>query len=1276
MRFVAEGPSIPDDLLNARDEGRVVFLCGAGVSRARAGLPNFFDLAEGVINKLGVQSDSSARKLLEITKEISERSGVDGLISADRVFGLLERDFLVRDIETAVAQALKPTDDVDLSAHRILLNLARTPEGKTRLITTNFDRLFEACDEDLISWKPPDLPNPTRQKELDGIVHLHGIINADYSGAEGDGFILSSSEFGHAYLAEGWATDFFRHVLKRYVVIFVGYTADDPPVHYLLEGLNKQSQTLERVYAFQTGVSHDAIAKWKHKGVEAISYDESNGHHTLWTTLGAWAERARNPKIWYQSVLNLAEQGPERLKPHERGQVAHIVSTFGGMKIFSEGNNPPPAEWLCVFDPHCRYAKPGYSGGFDRQRQASYFDPFDVYGLDTDIIPQKIEPEEHFTKREIPSGTWDGFAQNRFDRQNLSENHFPAFRGVNAANMPSLPARLIQFGVWFEKIAHQPASVWWAAKQSGLHPDIQFRILLKLGLPDSNFSPKIRQAWHYLLESWKTKPDEYGEKWHNLKGLIRKEGWNSTTVRNFCAINRPYLKIENNSLRLKPPESTEDIKLIDMIKLDVEYSNQGYEAEIPPEWISLTVREFRKNLELALLLETERGGYALTRISPIIPDPDPSIDSYNRSNGLSGALIYFSSLYEKLLELNLKAAQQEFSSWPVDDETIFTRLRIWACGKKQLVSEQDFAKHIGDLSDAVFWKSSHQRDLLLVLAKRWSSLEEPVQKTIEGRLLGGPPKWDREENNKYMKRKAWASLERISWMNLQGCKFNFDFTATVQALQSDAPEWRPPYASRTIDSMEPRGGLITTDQDFSALQNLPLNAILKRAKEIGAKTDNFLIENDPFAGLSNDKPVLAFGALTQAAKRNEFPGWAWQTFLQAKARENDQPKFLSLIAKRISKYPTEAVAEFIFPVSDWLLAISQKFSSQFPEVFDQIAAKLIGILRVQPSCGISGIRRGNHEPNWTIEALNTPVGKIAQALMNDPRSEGERGEVEFPQEWISHVNDLLSLPGDLHRHALVIFAHNLDWFFERDPDWTQVKLLSILDQNDPEDRNALWNGFLWAAKTPSPKLYKKIKFHLLQIAKEQTQGKEGYVGILAGIILAGWGGYEEVSQERYISNIEMRETLLTAGDEFRSSILRNIKNWKSQDGRWEDLLEKLLRDVWPRQMSVRTSKLSTRLFDLAIGSPERFSVRVATILPLLSTIDSGHFWISNLLNSQESIVDVYPEKTLTLLYKVLPENVSHWPFGIDQVLDRIAEVDPTLREDERIIELNRRWNAR
>jgi hypothetical protein len=76
MRFLGDGPSIPDELLVARDEGRVIFFCGAGVSRARAGLADFFGLAKQVLDALEANVETPTRKLLDVAKRIEAESGV------------------------------------------------------------------------------------------------------------------------------------------------------------------------------------------------------------------------------------------------------------------------------------------------------------------------------------------------------------------------------------------------------------------------------------------------------------------------------------------------------------------------------------------------------------------------------------------------------------------------------------------------------------------------------------------------------------------------------------------------------------------------------------------------------------------------------------------------------------------------------------------------------------------------------------------------------------------------------------------------------------------------------------------------------------------------------------------------------------------------------------------------------------------------------------------------------------------------------------------------
>jgi len=180
MRFIADGPSIPDELLVARDAGDVVFFCGAGVSRHQAKLPNFEKLGRLVIEALGASTDSPARRLLEKALEAGHMAGVGGLLATDRVFGLLEREFEVHEVRAAVAAAIRPKVGYGLGAHKILLDLATSRNGVTRLVTTNFDLLFEECDATLAPSGPPRLPDPRSDREFRGIVHLHGRVDAEY----------------------------------------------------------------------------------------------------------------------------------------------------------------------------------------------------------------------------------------------------------------------------------------------------------------------------------------------------------------------------------------------------------------------------------------------------------------------------------------------------------------------------------------------------------------------------------------------------------------------------------------------------------------------------------------------------------------------------------------------------------------------------------------------------------------------------------------------------------------------------------------------------------------------------------------------------------------------------------------------------------------------------------------------------------------------------------------------------------------------------------------
>ena len=730
----------------------------------------------------------------------------------------------------------------------------------------------------------------------------------------------------------------------------------------------------------------------------------------------------------------------------------------------------------------------------------------------------------------------------------------------------------------------------------------------------------------------------------------------------------------------KPPEPEADKgDGSRMLRMDVKYPETHEATTVPDEWCAAVVKVLRQNLELALALEHEIGGYGLSNISPIVQDSIEGTD-YHRTHGLSAAVIRFAELFSQLVKTNKSAARHEFLSWPTDDDTIFARLRIWASGERSIVTDDDFGQVIASLGDAPFWDSYHQRDLLLVVARRWKRLGGASRKLIEQKLLRGPKRWRREKVAAFESRRAWSILSRIQWLQTSGCKLSSATHGQAKLLRAVVPDWKEDYGAKAADSLEGRTGWVRTNTSHEELTDTPLALVLLQAKERSGRSDDFLVENDPFAGLTAKRPARALAALTYAAKRGDFPEWAWRRFFNSEARKNDKARLVWLIAERLARYPNEQLTTIIRPASDWLRDASAKLNIECLPVFDNILKKLVGILREAPNEGRSGIVRGSKEPDWTMEAINSPIGKIAEALFNDPRKNNLDRNQGFPPEWLAHAEALLALSDDLRRHALVILFHNLNWFFAVDPKWTGQHLLPALQGNDADDRDAAWSGFLWGARTPNRELYMRLKNDMLEFATNPLPSRRSYGEIIAGMILAGWGTVDDAIGERCISNDEMRNLLLTVDDEFRSRVLWQAQRWSAENDeksheRWEGQLSELLK-IWPRQISARSPNTSARLCELAFSSGDQFPTIVALVLPLLSTIERDHLMLPELRRSGDNIVDRYPEQSLALLHAVLPDNALAWPYGMEGILQRIGKADSALNTDDRLISLKRRWDAR
>lgn len=107
MRFNKDGPNIPDTLLERRDAGRVVFLCGAGVSR-NSGLPDFYTLTKKVVEFFDPPEDSEIIASFQPWVDWKENSAENPTpqISLDGIFHLLQREYGRTEVNELVAGAV------------------------------------------------------------------------------------------------------------------------------------------------------------------------------------------------------------------------------------------------------------------------------------------------------------------------------------------------------------------------------------------------------------------------------------------------------------------------------------------------------------------------------------------------------------------------------------------------------------------------------------------------------------------------------------------------------------------------------------------------------------------------------------------------------------------------------------------------------------------------------------------------------------------------------------------------------------------------------------------------------------------------------------------------------------------------------------------------------------------------------------------------------------------------------------------------------------------
>jgi hypothetical protein len=1256
VRFLAEGPDIPDELLVARDEGKVLFFCGSGVSIARAHLPGFLGLANRVMEELRALPDSAPQQLTALAGKLMDQKvpGVSGIVAADRIFGSLERDFALVDIERAVGTVLKPKPSADTTAHRVLLELSRTANGNVQLVTTNFDLLFEAAAPKLRTWTPNDLPDLGRGS-FDGVAHLHGMFDPGYRKAVGGNLVLSSAEFGRAYLSEGWATRFIRDASAKYTVVFVGYTADDPPVQYLLEALSRDiGQQRQSMYAFQAGLKEEAASLWAHKGVTAISYEDREHHAALWQTLARWAERARDPEAWRAKLLRRALTGPEALTPHERGQVMHLAMTPDGVKTIVTTTRKLPASWLMVFDPVERYETP------ERRTftaEAAVYDAFQDYGLDSDPPPKPDESGGAFRQREIPVGAFTALTANTFDPPSVGRG---SITGEKAVAFRDLPPRLLALTAWISGVAEQPFAIWWALNKPLLHPVLLQSIESRFRGAHDRMPDEARAVWRSILEARRPSFRSPFQNIYTLQDRMTQEGWSRVTRRDLIALLRPSLQV-SRAFAKRPIKNLARARLFGILTVNLKYQDEVTTTTIPDSEVATVTPMVRRLLEEVSVQEAEISPFTLDRIPPIQFDPRLVGRTYEREHGFNRLVFWYIGLIQRLLAIDPIGARREFDAWLVQVNTLFQRLRVWACSLPDFLPAELATQTLATLNDKAFWSERGQRDLLISLKSRWDAFTPALRAHIEKRLLTGLPHFKGLSREQWREWKAHDILERVLWLQREGCAFMSPVEAAITKARAAAPRWKDQFAAQAADSQEGHGGVVSTNLTFDHVENVPINELLARCIAESGRDHSSLSERDPLGGLVEKRPTKVLRALLLDGLPDDRARlWAWSNFLQTISRREDSARRTSLIGYRLAALPEEVFAAIVRPISYWLEGHAETLYRTAPAIVGTLSDRIISALSLTSAVTEDN---GKRSTDWLNRAVSSAAGQLVEALCHDPILVAGEADAGLPVDWKTSVERLLSLPNDEGLFALYQTSRRLSWLYSCDRAWTEANILVALASED-DRREVVLNAFLHSQHCNDKTLYEKMKAPIQALISGEIPKPKADARALS--LFTMWGWLRNDGDGRWLSDVEMRTALVRGSQAFRTMTL-----WQVDQLSFPEKKEFLAR-VWPLQLAARSPTITDRLCHIAFKDPEHFAEIAEIVIPFLTPIRRGAFMFATGVVDANALMAANADISLELYWRILPEDSAEWPYDSHRGLEYLHKHVKALHTDPRMIELMRR----
>ncbi len=1260
MQFTINGPDIPDSLLQAQEEGRVVFFCGAGISYP-AGLPGFKGLVDEIYRLNGTTPTA-------IEQEALNRKQFDGALD------LLERRLPGHRwaVRSKLAEVLKPNlrKKGAMDTHAALLRLARDREGALRLITTNFDRVFHSAakrtQQPFEAYAAPMLPIP-KSSRWDGLVYLHGLLPELVDEKSLNRLVVTSGDFGLAYLTERWAARFVSELFRSYAVCFVGYSIDDPVLRYMMDALAADRMLGEitpEAWALgdcEPGKEEEKTREWKAKGVNPILYEvpaSSPDHSALHQTLHAWAETYRDGIQGKESIVvkhALAHPQNSTRQDDFVGRMLWALSDKSGFpaKAFADFNPVPSLDWL--FEVFTRQL----FGHVDLAR----FDVQPRVIVDTTLrfslvhrpAPYHLAPAMQLSSSWPDSSQWDDVMRH--------------------------------LGRWLLRHLDDPRLILWMAQYGGrLHE--RWRVLvenrldeftsleiggktteldkIRTNAPNAIPCTMMRKLWRLMLsgrvKSFMHNPDLY--RWGER---LKREGLSTTLRFELREMLTPQVSLkkafqwggsDKNTNELSQIERLLDWELV--LRVDHVRSEllSNCESEHWKSALPDLLEDFQQLLRDALDLSRELGD------ADDLKDGShwclPSIEPHRQNRGFRDWVSLIELLRDAWLEVRAKENERAIriaKDWFQLPYPTFKRLSLFASSFNKVISPKQWVAWLLAEDAWWLWHPNMRREVCRLLVLQGMNLSGNEKERLEVAILAGPPrkmyKDDLEPDRwqELMARSVWLLLSKL---NSSGLILGSVAADRLAELSKDHPNWQLASNERDEFSHWMSG---SGDPDYE--DNREVDIAPRERSELVEWLSRSVPEERPFyeddwSDVCRTNFFDSFGALSDLAMSGVWPTDRWQEALQVWSEEELVQRSWQAAAPLVRTIPDPKFQEIIHSVTWWMKSAS-KVLSYHDDIFIELCRRVLELPH-----DVSTESSGHGEQVWEPvgEAINHPIGHITEALIN----------VWFKQ----HPSDNDLLPGNIKlifsklcdiearhfRHGRVLLGSRLIALFRVDREWTERYLLPLFHWNNPSEAKAVWEGFLWSPRLYQP-LLTAIKSQFLDSANHYDdlgEHRQQFATFLTYAALERTEGYT-VAEFRSAIGVLPQEGLEQSAEAL-SQATEGAGDQREQY--WKHRVLPLWQQIWPKSRELVTPRIAEILAGLAIAARGEFPTALAVLQGWLKPIEYPHFVVKRLFES--NLCEQFPEDALRLLNAVIADQ-QRGPRDLGRCLNQIAQAAPQLAED-------------